>query len=300
MQASACFLIIALLGSLFLPALAFADCKAALDTAAWPRKAQWDALNHTIGGRLLKSPPTAAVCHPEQPAFDFERCNATQWASSVTYAEDPLGIINPNWSNDSCLPSPQLPCSAQGFPVYVINASCAEHVTAGVKFARSHNIRLNVKGSGHDYLGRSNAPNSLSIWTKHMRGMGFHDSFRPRGCHACPNVPAVSLAAGEAWGDIYAAAHERGFTLVGGTGDTIGLGGYLTGGGHSPLSAKLGLAVDQVLEMEVVTASGEHVIANEVINSDLFWAMRGVRCSHLDSRRQMLTLDRAAEPPSAS
>ena len=58
-------------------------------------------------------------------------------------------------------------------------------------------------------------------------------------------------------------------------GDTIGLGGYLTGGGHSPLSAKLGLAVDQVLEMEIAMASGETVIANEVTKVDLFWAMRG-------------------------
>lgn len=91
------------------------------------------------------------------------------------------------------------------------------------------------------------------------------------------------LGAGENWGDLYAAAHERGLTFVGGTGDTIGLGGYLTGGGHSPLSAMLGLAVDQVLEMEVVTACGEIVIANEAQHPDLFWAMRGVYSSSCPS-----------------
>ena len=64
--------------------------------------------------------------------------------------------------------------------------------------------------------------------------------------------------------------------MVGGTGDTIGLGGYLTGGGHSPLYAKLRLAVDQVLEMEVVTAAGDILVANSAQNTDLFWAMRGV------------------------
>lgn len=251
-------------------------CKAVPGTPLWPCEAEWAALNRTLGGRLLRPPPTAAVCHPDQPSFNLDTCNATQWTSSSTYAEDPLGIINPNWSNDSCLPLPLLPCSGEGFPVYVVNASCAEHVVAGVNFARAHNIRLNVKGSGHDYLGRSNAPNSLSIWTKHIRGIEFHDRFRPRACPHCPSVPAASLGSGENWGDIYAAAHARGITLVGGTGDTIGLGGYLTGGGHSPLSAKLGLAVDQVLEMELVTAAGEHLVANEVLNADLFWAMRGV------------------------
>ena len=259
-----------------LPAVT-ARCKALPGTIEWPCESKWQALNQTLGGRLLKPPPTAAVCHPDQPTFDLDTCNATQWSNSSTYAEDPVGIINPNWSNDSCLPLPSLPCSGQGFPVYVINASCAEHVVAGVHFARTNNIRLNVKGSGHDYLGRSTAPNSLSVWTKHIRGIEFFDKFKPKGCHRCASVPAVRLGAGEDWGDIYAAAHDYNLTLVGGTGDTIGLGGYLTGGGHSPLSAKFGLAVDQVLEMEVVTASGEHLITNEVLNEDLFWATRGVR-----------------------
>ena len=123
---------------------------------------------------------------------------------------------------------------------------------------------------------RSIAPNALSIWTKHIRGIRFHDDFRPKDCDTCVPMPAMILGAGQDWGEIYAATHERGLTFVGGTGDTIGLGGYLTGGGHSPLSAMLGLAADQVLEMEVVTPSGQIVVANEVMNRDLFWAMRGV------------------------
>ena len=126
---------------------------------------------------------------------------------------------------------------------------------------------------------RSTAPNSLSIWTKHIRGIKFHSAFKPQGCEPCPSFSAATLAAGEDWGEIYAAANQQHLTWVGGTGDTIGLGGYLTGGGHSPLSAKLGLGVDQVLQMEIVLASGETVISNEVKNADLFWAMRGVRFS---------------------
>ena len=86
----------------------------------------------------------------------------------------------------------------------------------------------------------------------------------------------MTLGAGQDWGEIYSAVNARDLIVVGGTGDTIGLGGYLTGGGHSPLSAKFGLAVDQVLEMEVVTASGDILVINEAQNSDLFWAMRGV------------------------
>ena len=109
-----------------------------------------------------------------------------------------------------------------------------------------------------------------------MRGIEFHNSFQPHGCGSSSGTPAVTLAAGEDWGEIYPALNARNLTAVGGTGDTIGLGGYLTGGGHSPLSAKFGLAVDQVLEMEIVTPSGDILVTNAYQNSDLFWAMRGV------------------------
>ncbi len=65
-----------------------------------------------------------------------------------------------------------------------------------------------------------------------MRGITFHDSFQPHNCDSCDRFPAVTLAAGEDWGNIYKAADAENVTVVGGTGDTIGLGGYLTGGGH--------------------------------------------------------------------
>ncbi|KAK3687030.1 hypothetical protein LTR37_019239 [Vermiconidia calcicola] len=234
-----------------------------------------NALNTTIGGRLLKPANTAAICHSNQPTYHLELCKTTLWTNASTYADHPLGIMNPNWSEDSCLPGPQYPCSSAGFPLYVINATCSGDVAKGVSFAREHNVRLNVKGSGHDYLGRSTAPNSLSIWTKHVRSIEFHDAFQRKQCSACDVLPAVTLGAGEDWDEIYAAANQRNRTLVGRTGDTIGLGGYLTGGGHSHLSAMYGLAADQVLKMDMVLADGEMVTANEAKNMELFWAMRG-------------------------
>ena len=64
-------------------------------------------------------------------------CRATQWTNAITYADNPIGIIVPNWSNDSCLPPPHYPCSGKGFPIYVVNASCAAHVAAGIEFAKN-------------------------------------------------------------------------------------------------------------------------------------------------------------------
>lgn len=76
--------------------------------------------------------------------------------------------------------------------------------------------------------------------------------------------------------DIYTATDEHNQTIVGGGGKSVGIGGYITGGGHSALAPRYGLAADQVLQMELVTPSGEILTVNENQHSDLFWAMRGV------------------------
>jgi FAD/FMN-containing dehydrogenase len=76
---------------------------------------------------------------------------------------------------------------------------------------------------------------------------------------------------------IYRLAGQHGMAVVGGGSSTVGAGGYFTGGGHSALSTFYSLAADQVLEVEIVTADGQILTANECRNSDLFWAVRGVR-----------------------
>lgn len=142
--------------------------------------------------------------------------------------------------------------------------------------ARKHNVRLVVKSTGHDYIGRSVAPNSLSIWTHYLKGKKAHTSFRPKCCNVEIDGPSVTAGAGEQMFDIYTFLDAINQTAVGGGGKTVSVGGYMTGAGHSLLSARFGLAADQVLEMEVVTPKGEIVTANECKNKDLFWAMRGV------------------------
>ena len=122
---------------------------------------------------------------------------------------------------------------------------------------------------------RSTSPNSLSIWTHHIRGLQNHDTFQPQGSASeYPN--ALTIAAGHQMRDIYAKVAQCGRIIVGGMDPNVGIGGYITGGGHSPISGHYGLAADQVLQMELVTPDGELVVANEATNVDLFWAMRGV------------------------
>jgi FAD/FMN-containing dehydrogenase len=109
-----------------------------------------------------------------------------------------------------------------------------------------------------------------------MRGISFHSGFKPKGCHFSIDGPAVTAAAGTQMLELDYEVHLRNLTIMSGGAGTVGVGGYLTGGGHSALSSTYGLAVDQVLEMEIVTPGGEILTVNECQNEDLFWAMRGV------------------------
>ncbi|KAL5319321.1 hypothetical protein ACEPPN_012372 [Leptodophora sp. 'Broadleaf-Isolate-01'] len=252
-------------------------CKAIPGTSSWPSDAQWAHLNTSLSGQLLRPSPPGAVCHPTQPTFDPLACVAvgTGWLTSKWHTENPVSTLGNNWNNDTCLPIPTFPCTGKGYPVYVVNATTAEDVKKGVDFARENNVRLVVKGTGHDYLGRSVAPSSLSIWTHYMKGLSFHDGFKPEGCKKSIEGNAITAAAGTQMLELDEQAHLRNLTIVSGGAGTVGVGGYLTGGGHGALSSTYGMAADQVLEMKVVTPGGDIQTINECQNRDLFWAMRG-------------------------
>lgn len=116
-----------------------------------------------------------------------------------------------------------------------------------------------------------------------MKDMRIHEagSFQPRTCpsdnltHPRQDV-VVTFGAGTEMGEAYRFTAAVNRTIVGGNGPTVALGGLITGGGHSILSPHHGLAVDQVLEMEMVDAEGKLLTLNECENEDLFFAVRGV------------------------
>lgn len=144
---------------------------------------------------------------------------------------------------------------------------------AGVRFARDTGVRLIVKGTGHDWPGRSKGPGSLEIWTHRLRGIIF--SAQNHSTSDNGQVRSLQIAAGMQWRDIYAYAAERNLTVVGGGDPNVGIGGWIMGGGHGPISSLYGLGADQVLQMEVVTADGEYRVIDDACCPDLFWALRG-------------------------
>ena len=129
-----------------------------------------------------------------------------------------------------------------------------------------------IKNTGHDFNAKSVGKGSLSIWTHKLKNVQFLKSYK----YNTYTGPAFKLGAGiQAW-ELYAAAKAAGVTVVGGEGRTVGvMGGYILGGGHSPLSSIYGMGADQVLSMEVVTADGRFVTASATSNPDLFFALCG-------------------------
>lgn len=188
--------------------------------------------------------------------------------------EDPTSVMWPLYQGRSCLPTtnPNASCTVGGYPEYAVNVTKVCQIQLAVNFARNANLRLVVKNTGHDFNAKSSGAGALSIWTHHLKDI----TVIPQYNTSSFSGQAVKMGAGVQAFELYAAANKGGFTVVGGEGRTVGVaGGYLAGGGHSPLSGLYGMAADQVLAMEVVLPNGRFVTASDDVNSDLFWALRG-------------------------
>jgi hypothetical protein len=232
----------------------------------WPNAASWAKLNGEVRGRLIKvvSPfeicrevPQGSACSElshelKNPYFIGDQVNLTQTTGWVDA-----------WTSQQS--------------VYAVAVETTQDVVATVNFARDKKLRLVVKGGGHSYLGTSNAPDSLLIWTRRMAGMALHDEFAGEGCvgREAPH-PAVIVGAGAIWGHTYNKVTSEGGRYVQGGGClTVGVAGLVQAGGFGSFSKNFGTAAASLLEAEIVTADGVVRIANHCTNPDLFWGLKG-------------------------
>ncbi|KAL7752349.1 hypothetical protein RI367_002395 [Sorochytrium milnesiophthora] len=258
-------------------------CKCLPQDACWPTASDWSAFNETVHGRLLALAPPASVCYPGAH-YNATRCTAarTGWHTMPWRTGHPAAMAAYQWEElgeQTCRldNAGTRECRQGNVPSYAVRAETPQDVQAAVRFAAERNLRLVVKNTGHDYAGRSTAAGALSVWTHNMKQITLVDSFVVAGCGSKKTaVPAVTVAAGVQWGEVYRVVLAANRLVVGGSCPTVGAsGGYVLGGGHSVLTPRFGLAVDNVLQMTVVTATGEHVIVSECQHTDLFWALRG-------------------------
>jgi hypothetical protein len=130
-------------------------CKAIPGRPDWPSDADWAQLNTAVGGRLVKPPAPAAPCH-QGPTYNAAQCSQVRagWGTADWHINHPTSVMWQNWANYSCPVETSAHCSGAGYPVYVVAAKTAQDVKAAVDFARTRNVRLNIKSTGHDFLGR--------------------------------------------------------------------------------------------------------------------------------------------------
>ena len=145
-------------------------------------------------------------------------------------------------------------------------ASCrgTADVAEAVRFAVAEGLELAVRGGGHNVSGRSVCDGGLVVDLSLMRGVDVD-----------PAARLARVQGGALWADVNREAAVHGLAVTGGAVSSTGVGGYTLGGGLGWLMGMHGLAADNLVECEVVLATGEVVRANATEHPDLFWALRG-------------------------
>jgi FAD/FMN-containing dehydrogenase len=148
-------------------------------------------------------------------------------------------------------------------PRIVVHCRTAEDVQAAVRVARDGGVALSVRGGGHDWAGRSLC-DGVVVDLSGMRGVtAFHENGTAR------------MAGGARAADVCDVADRMGLAAVTGSVGSVGMAGLTLGGGYGSLIGRFGLALDNLLEAQVVLADGRIVVANPDNEAALFWALRG-------------------------
>ncbi|WP_109005708.1 FAD-binding oxidoreductase [Streptomyces rishiriensis] len=145
-------------------------------------------------------------------------------------------------------------------------AQCVDEsdVVRSVRCARDLDLPVAVRGGGHSVAGMALGDGALVVDLRHMRAVAVD-----------PAAGTARIAGGATMSDLDRACQPHGLATTGGRASTTGVGGFVLGGGTGWLDRRYGLAVDNLLEVELVTADGRQVRANADEHPDLFWALHG-------------------------
>ncbi len=149
-------------------------------------------------------------------------------------------------------------------PALVVQPTGTADVVEAVNFAREHDLSLSVRGGGHNIAGTALADGGLTV-----------DMSRLRGVVVDPEARTATVQAGCLLGDVDRETQLHGLATPLGFVSETGVAGLTLGGGFGYLTRRFGWAVDNLLEVEIVTADGRVRRASREENADLFWAIRG-------------------------
>jgi FAD/FMN-containing dehydrogenase len=149
-------------------------------------------------------------------------------------------------------------------PALIAQVTSPQDVAQVIGFARERELRIAIRGGGHNGAGLCAVDDGVVIDLSSLRTV-----------EVDPENRTVRAGGGCRWGDVDTATGEYGMATPSGIISTTGVGGLTLGGGLGHLTRKCGLAIDNLLEAEVVLADGQVVTANADSHPDLYWALRG-------------------------
>jgi FAD/FMN-containing dehydrogenase len=149
-------------------------------------------------------------------------------------------------------------------PALIVRCWTTNDVVEALAFARRAGLEVSVRGGGHNVAGRAVTDGGLMIDLAEMKGISVE-----------PDRGTVTARGGVLWRELNDATAAHGLAVTGGVVSTTGIAGYTLGGGLGWLMAKYGLAADNLLAVELVTADGDVLQVDADSHPDLFWALRG-------------------------
>lgn len=154
-------------------------------------------------------------------------------------------------------------------PSCIAQPTTAEEVSAIVKIFTTTSAvepcRFAVRSGGHTPIpGSNNVDNGVTIDLLHMNSTTYN-----------PDTKFASIFPAARWGSVYQTLEPLGRMVPGGRGSTVGVGGFLLGGGISHYAPRFGLSCDNVVNFQVVLSDGRILNTNQTSNPDLFTALKG-------------------------
>jgi FAD/FMN-containing dehydrogenase len=149
-------------------------------------------------------------------------------------------------------------------PALIAQCQGVADVVAAVEFAREHDLEVSIRGGGHNVAG-----------TAVTEGGAMIDLSRMKGIHVDPVARTARVQPGVVWGELDRETQAHGLAVTGGGVSTTGIAGLTLGGGVGWMMGKHGLATDNLISAELVTADGRVLTASADQHDDLFWGLRG-------------------------
>jgi FAD/FMN-containing dehydrogenase len=149
-------------------------------------------------------------------------------------------------------------------PLAICRCRSVDDVVSTVLCAKENDLPVSIRAGAHNVAGHAVCDDGLTIDLSSLRGVTVN-----------PEAMTASVQGGALWGDVDAATQEHGLVTPGGLISETGVAGLTLSGGVGWLRSVHGLCIDNLLAVDIVTATGALIRASQSENPDLFWAIRG-------------------------